>query len=143
MRHSTTQIGLGIGVLIIVVAGFFAGRALHPDPSSGFAFATDSPAYEATSPDPALTKGGFSGFGEITGLPGLTLLSGKVASVSAQEVVIEAADGTKSSVRLANPGAVRRFEAASQSALVSGATVVLRHAEDGDEVEAVLVVGDP
>jgi hypothetical protein len=140
MRPAPLQLGLAFGAIIIAAAGFFAGRTLHPDPTPGYAFDADSPAYEATAPHPALTEGGFSGFGETTGLPGLTLLSGRVTSVTAQEVVIEAPDGTKSSVKLANPGAVRRFEEASRTALINGATVVLRHAAGSDEVEAVLIV---
>src|SRR5687767_6794152 len=140
MTRTPPQLGLAFGAIVIAAAGFLAGRAFHPDPTPGYAFDTDSPAYHATAPDPALTRGGFSGFGETTGLPGLTLLSGKVASVIAQEAVIEAPDGTRSSVRLANPGAVRRFEEASRSALGNGVTVVLRHAAGSDEVEAVLIV---
>ena len=140
MRPNPLHLGLGLGAVVVAALGFFVGRGLHPDPTPGFAFDSNSPVYEATAPDPVLTRGGFSGFGETTGLPGLTLLSGKVASITADEVVIEALDGTKSSVRLANPSAVRRFEEASRSALVNGATVVLRHASGSDEVEAILIV---
>lgn len=143
MIPDATKIGFVAGAIVLAVAGFLAGSALRSDPTPGYAFEDDSSAYEVRTPDPALTRGGFTGFGEVTGLPGFTLLSGKVASITASEVVIEATDGTKSAVRLANPGIVSRFEAASRDALVNGATVVLRHAEGSDEVEAILIVRTP
>jgi hypothetical protein len=129
--------------IAVVAGGFFAGRALKPEPTPGYAFDVSSPAYSAALPLPGLTKGGFSGFGETNGLPGSTLLSGKVESVTADGVVIEAADGTKTSVRLTNPISVTRIDAANRDALKNGATVVLRQAEGSDEVEAVLVVTPP
>jgi len=128
---------------VMIVAGFFAGRLLKGDAAPGYAFDTDAAVYEATKPEPGLSKGGFSGFGETGGLPGYTLLSGTVASVTAQEVVIEAADGTRSTLRLANPGGVQRIEAAGVNALRAGVSVIVRHAEGSDEAEAVLIVETP
>jgi hypothetical protein len=116
---------------------------LKPDPTPGYAFDTDALAFETTTPKPGLSKGGFSGFGETAGLPAATLLSGKVASISATEVVIEAVDGTKTSLRLANPGGVRRIEAANRDAIRPGASIVVLHEAGSDEADAVLVVEAP
>lgn len=132
-----------VAAIAAVAAGFFAGRVLKPDPTPGYSFDLSSPVYEAALAQPGLTKGGFSGFGETAGLPGRTMLSGKVASVTAQEVVIEATDGTKSTLRLINPAAVSRIEAANRDALRPGATVILRQADASDEVDAVLVIASP
>jgi hypothetical protein len=143
MKPTRPQLALGLAALAVAVAGFFGGRLLKPEPTAGYAFDTDALAYEITMPKPGLSKGGFSGFGETAGLPGATLLSGKVASITPTEVVIEAADGTKSSLRLANPGGVRRIEAASRDALRPGASVVVLHENGSDEADAVLVVEAP
>ncbi len=132
-----------IAAIAVIVAGFFAGRMLKPDPTPGYTFDLSSPVYEGTLAPPGLTKGGFSGFGETAGLPGHTTLSGKVASISGQDVVIEAADGTKSTLRLTNPGSVTRIEAASRDALRTGATVILRQAAGSNEIDAVLVIASP
>src|SRR5688572_24394263 len=142
-RLSKAQIALGLGAVVVIAAGFFAGRALKADPTPGYAFDTSSDVFEATGPEPGLTKGGFSGFGETAGLPGFTLLSGKVAAISSQELVLEAADGTQTKLRLANPGGVRRIEASSRDALRTGASVVVRHTEGSNEVEAVLILEVP
>jgi hypothetical protein len=116
---------------------------LKPDPTPGYAFDVSAPAYEARLPEPGLSKGGFSGFGETNGLPGSTLLSGKVASITPTEIVIEAKDGTKSMIRITNPISVSRIEAANRDALKSGATVVLFPAKDSDEIASLLVVASP
>jgi hypothetical protein len=143
MNPSRRRVALGAAVLIIVAAGFFGGRALRPDPAPGYAFDPSAAVYEPAAPKPALSRGGFSGFGETPGLPGRTLLSGKVTSVSPQELVIEAANGTTSTLQIANPNGVSRIEAATRNALVNGASVVVRHAEGSDRADAVLVVGGP
>lgn len=132
-----------VAALAVVAAGFVAGRMLKADPEPGYAFDASSPAYAATLAPAGLTKGGFSGFGETAGLPGQTMLSGKVASISGQDVVIEAADGTKTSLRLTNPASVHRIEAATRDALRTGATVILRQAPGSDQVDAVLVIASP
>jgi hypothetical protein len=129
--------------VVIVAAGLLAGRALKPDPTPGFAFDASSPAYDATTPSIGVTKGGFSGFGETSGLPGQTLLSGSVVSVSPTELVIQGTDGTKTSLRLGTPTNISRIQAANRDALRNGATVIVRQADGSDEVEAVLVLATP
>jgi hypothetical protein len=143
MKPNLTAAVFAVGAVVVVAAGFFGGRFVKPDPTPGYSFDLSSPAYAAALPQPGLTRGGFSGFGETNGLPGSTLLSGKVASVTPQQIVIEAADGTRSTFRITNPITVTRIEAANRDALKNGATVVLRKAEGSDEVEAVLVLAGP
>ena len=143
MKLNQMQLGLAVGAVVIVVAGFFAGRTLRPDPTPGYEFSRSADVYEATAPEPGLSKGGFSGFGKTSGLPGYTLLSGEVTSISPSEVVIEAADGTRSTIRLNNPDDVRRIENASRQELRSGVTVVVRHADGNSEAEAVLILETP
>jgi hypothetical protein len=132
-----------LAAVAVIAIGFFAGRLLKPDPTPDYAFDLSAPAYEATLPEPGLSKGGFTGFGETNGLPGSTLLSGKVASITPTEIVIEAKDGTKSTIRITNPISVSRIEAANRDALKSGATVVLFPAKDSDEIASLLVVASP
>ena len=143
MRLDARQAATILAAVIVVAAGFFGGRFVHSNGDAGFEFDLDAAVYDAALPEAGLSKGGFSGFGETPGLPGKTLLSGKVVSASGVEVVIEDANGSRSTIRLANPGGVKRIESAARSALTGGATVVLRHALGSDEVEAVLVVESP
>ncbi len=144
MKFTTTHAVTALGAIVIVAAGVFSGRALNADRGEGFTFDTTGPAYEAGLPAAGLSKGGFSGFGETTGLEGNTQLSGKIVSVSAQEIVIESRNGLMSTFRLGGaPGGISRIDSSSRAALQAGLSVVVRHEDGSDVAEAVLILEAP
>lgn len=130
-------------VVLLIAAGFLAGRSARPDATAGYTFEVDAAVYEATAPSAGLTKGGFSGFGETAGLSGTTMFGGFVKSISPNQLVIEAPDGTLTTVRLANPSRVRRIEATDRGAIRPGANVVILHKPDSSDADAVLVLEVP
>lgn len=143
---STERILRGVAVLaavVVIAGGFLFGRSLKGGTEAGFAFDYDQPAYQVTGPAPALTSGGFSGFGETPGLSGLTQLSGRIVSVSPTQVTIEATNGAQTTLRLAEPRSLARIEAADRSRLRAGMTVIVRHEPGSNDAEAVLIVEQP
>ena len=143
-RVEPRTVALIAAAALILVAGFFAGRALHSPSSETFAIDLSAPMYEAGVSDIAESKGGFTGFGETAGLSGRTVLSGRLIAVVGQNLTLEDASGTRHSMRLTTPvAAVNRIEPAGRDALRTGATVIVRHEPGSDTAEAVLVVESP
>lgn len=137
--------GTGLLLLLAVAvaaAAFFAGRALRtPD---GVLLA--SPEAAAFQPAPAiagLSHGGFSGFGEVPGLAGQTVLSGRVTAIAPGAITVETPAGTTSSITLTGTRSLRRIEAGGVEALRPGVTVVVRLGGDGRMAEALLVLAEP
>ncbi len=135
-----------IGSILIVgllLAGFWGGRALKPEAETAFEFDFDSPAYEASLANPALTKGGFSGFGEDLGMEGATLLSGRITAISSDEITIELGVGTKHTLQFGETASLTQLEASDRDVLRTGITVVVLTDAGEETATAILIVAEP
>jgi hypothetical protein len=132
-------IWFGVGV-IVGVLGFVGGRALHTDPPAGAAFDYDAAAYEAAEPVAGFSKGGFSGFGELPGFEGRTVLGGRIVAIEGTTIAVESEAGVRSRVRVNDGALLRSLLPAGRDALRPGATLVVRRSDDAQTAEAILVV---
>jgi hypothetical protein len=139
---SPTQRYVWLGAaLVVAVAAFFGGRGLRPEERASFVFDTDQPAYDQAAAVAALSEGGFSGFGEVPGLEGGTVLAGEVTNISADTLTLKPATGAEMTLRVSSGSPVRLIEPSTRAALRPGVTVVVR--TEGDSAEAVLIVAEP
>ncbi|MPZ50147.1 MAG: hypothetical protein GEU75_12770 [Dehalococcoidia bacterium] len=127
-----------VSAAVLGIVGFFAGQALAKEPASGYAFATDAPGYTAAETTARFSKGGFSGFGEVAGFEGRTVLGGRIVAIESGSIVLESAAGVRSTVPLGNStlGVIRP---GGRGDLRIGVTVVVR-TEPGSETTAAAVL---
>ena len=130
-------------IAVVLLAGFLGGRALKPDSDTTYRFDQDAPAYTAPLAVPALSKGGFSGFGAELGLEGATLLSGRVTAISADEITIELSLGTQHTFLLGEIASLSQLEADTVGVLEIGLTVVVVSGDGDDEAAAILIIEEP
>ena len=129
--------------LVVTLAGFVAGRALHPDAPPAFVYDVEASPYTTAPVIAALSRGGFSGFGTALGIEGETVQAGRVTAVTPTGLTLASPDGVTSTIRIAGAPRILRIEPGSVTSLRPGATVVARLASDGETVEALLVVSEP
>jgi len=132
-----------IAAVAIAAASFFSGGALKADEPPHYVFETESDAYQPASAIPATTKGGFTGFGEVDGSAARTVLAGRILEKTATGVVLETPGGQRTTLRFGETPGISRVEPATQSLLRPGVTVAVRLNDNGDTVEAVLVLAQP
>ena len=118
-------------------AGFFAGRALHPEKGAAYSFQASTPAYEAVAVTAGVDKAGLTGFGEDDS--GRTVVSGRVTAVSAGSITLQSATGVTNVVRLLPQAPLRHLEAGDRASLRAGANVIVKLASK-DEASSVLVL---
>jgi hypothetical protein len=139
----TRSAGLWLAAgLVVAVAAFFGGRALHGDGSSAGAFDFDAPAYGSVKSIAGLSRGGFSGFGDTPGLDGRTVIAGRIVSAAADSITVESSQGVRSTLRISSAAPLRRLDTSGREALRPGVTVVVRRSDSG-EPAAVLIVAEP
>jgi len=127
----------------VAVAAFFAGSRLKPKEELHFVYDTEAVAFAEVAPIAATSRGGFTG---LEGMgPGSTraVIAGRVVELAPGRIVLESADGVRTSVRFGPQPKLWRLEPGDRSLLVAGATVAVRKGEADDEAAAVLVLGGP
>jgi hypothetical protein len=126
--------------LVVAVAAFFAGRALH-QPSTQPSTVTDlsGPAFQPSRAVAGLSKGGFSGFSESPAPDGRTIIAGRVVEAGASGVTLESVDGVRSTLRLTTQDLLRRIEPTTAQALQPGAQVLVRIDAAGNAAAVLLL----
>jgi len=125
---------------VVALVAFFGGRALHSQTSTESAFDFNSPAYQGAPAVAGFSKGGFSGFGEISGFEGRTVVAGKIVSADAAAIVVESAAGVRSTVRLEGAEPLQIIRPGSRADLGITMSVAIITAQDSDEAAAILVL---
>ena len=128
---------------VVAAAGFFGGRGLHPGAERATGFDLQAAAYESPRQVAGFSRGGFSGFGELPGFYGRTVVAGRIVSAGATAIVIESAAGVRSTISITSGPSLRRIEAAGRDSLRPGASVVVRRQPASDTAVAVLVIEGP
>jgi hypothetical protein len=141
MKSNATLIALALGLILVAVASFVLGRSLKSSDNT-VTVELDAPAYEAAKGIAGLSEGGFTGFGEVPGLAGQTVLAGRIVSLAPTSITIESAAGVRSTIQVSSESALRRIETTGREALTPGTTVVVRRDSAG-EAKAVLVLAQP
>jgi hypothetical protein len=141
---STRGWALLAGVAVVVAAAsFLGGRALGSgDSERGVTANLDSPSFAPAPGVAGTSRGGFSGFGEVAGMEGHTVVSGRIVSVSPAAIVVESPDGVRATLNLRAEDGLRRIEGAARDQLRPGMSVVVRPGE-GDAAAAILIVAQP
>jgi hypothetical protein len=133
-----------ITLIVAAVAGaaaFLGGRALHSQPAGpSQAFDVTGATYQANELRLTESAGGFTGVAEAGILPGTPLYSGRVTSVDAESITIEAAGGP-TSIGVTGSEKLYRLEAFAGAAAV-GDQVIVRFDAAAAAVVAVLIVRD-
>jgi hypothetical protein len=129
--------------VIVALGGFFAGRALHSETGNAGAYDADAPSFEPAPAIAGFSPGGFSGFGEVPGFEGTTVLAGRIISADATSIVMESTAGVRSTVRLQGDKVLQVIRPADHSELRAGSTVVVRMVDGGEEAASVLIVAEP
>jgi hypothetical protein len=125
----------------IVVIGFAAGWLIRGSGAAGFAFDTSAQAYEAADLPGGHSKAGFTGFDDVGGLAGATIISGRVTAVDANSITVATATG-QSTIRLTGQDRLRLLQPLS-GAIAPGTTVVATRKPGSDDIAAVLAIVDP
>ncbi len=126
---------------VVIVGGFFAGRAFRGEGEPGLRFELNAPAY---SPAPAIegvSRAGFSGFGAAGAAEGAVVVAGRVTTVTSDSLTIRAPSGD-TVVRVGSDQRLRRLEESNLDSLQPGDRVVVRLAA-GEDAAAVLVLAAP
>jgi hypothetical protein len=123
--------------IVVVLAGFFAGRALRPEKGAAYSFQASAPAYDAPKAAAGVDKAGLSGFAEDDS--GRTVISGKVTAVGADSVSLQTASGSTNVIKLQPSAPLRQLMAADRTAILPGARVIVK-LSGKDEAAAVLVL---
>jgi hypothetical protein len=123
--------------VIVLVACFFGGRALHPKSGAAYSFQASAPAYEAPKSAAGVDKAGLTGFGEDD--LGRTVVSGHVTAFSGDSITLQSASGVVNTIRLLPQAPLRQLTAADRDALRAGANVIVR-LSGPDEASAVLIL---
>jgi hypothetical protein len=126
---------------VIGLAGFLGGRALKGGGPESFEFATSSPAYDSADILAGLSRAGFSGFDDVGGLAGSTLVSGKVTGLSASQISLQTASGA-ATIRLTGQEKLRILQPHQGSIAVGSTAVVLTDA-DAQKATAILLLLQP
>jgi hypothetical protein len=128
--------------VVVAAAAFAGGRSLHSPSQASGRPAAEGVVFTPAKPIAGTSRGGFSGFGEVSGLEGKTVLAGRVVALNPGSITVETAAGVRTSVQLAGEGSLRRIESVGREALRPGATIVVRRGP-GSEVAAILVLAEP
>ena len=129
--------------IVIGAATFFVGRELGAgEQVVASAYDLDRPTYEAVEVKAGRSRGGFTGFREVYGPEGRTVLAGAVTAVGAGELVLETASGPVS-VRLDSDRSLSGIESSDIDAMVLGATVLALISPDGEAAVALLLIEAP
>jgi hypothetical protein len=145
MRLTRTVKFAGWTALAIVVAvlAFVGGRELKPDEDPYYVFETDAAAYSDVGAIAAVSKGGFTGFGDLEGGDNRTVVAGRVVEVTPTSLVLESPNGSRTDLRLGPQPKLARLLPAGRDLLRPGAAVQVRKGDAADEAAAVLVVAQP
>jgi hypothetical protein len=145
MRLTRTVKFAGWTAVAIVVAmlAFLGGRELKPDEEPYYVFETDAAAYDEGGAIAAVSKGGFTGFGDVEGGDNRTVVAGRVVEVTPPSLVLESPNGSRTTLRLGQQPKLARLLPAGRDLLRPGATVQVRKGNTGDEAAAVLVLAQP
>jgi hypothetical protein len=145
MRLTRTVKFAGWTALAIVVAmlAFVGGRELKPDEDPYYVFQTDAAAYDEVGAIAAVSKGGFTGFGDLEGGDNRTVVAGRIVEITPSSLVLESANGSRTTLRLGQQPKLARLLPADRDLLRPGATVQVRKGGSDDEAAAVLVIAQP
>jgi hypothetical protein len=128
---------------VLAAFGFLTGRALHPGAEAHHEFETDTAPYTPAEAVAGFSKGGFTGFGEITGFEGRTVLGGRIVAADPSAVTLETRGGVQTSMRLAGPPPLQVLQASDRGALRPGVTLAVIVTDGSDEAVSVLVLSPP
>jgi len=119
------RIAAGVALIALAVAGFVAGRSLASGNSGdGVAFDLTAPAYASQADVAGVSRAGFTGLEEGTGISGGVLRAGPIASFDGATLSFAGSSGP-ASIRFDGPRALRRISAASAGDLAAGANVIV------------------
>jgi len=124
----------------LAIGAFSLGRSFGAEEAPIVSYDFTAPAYEAAASIAGRSRGGFTGFAEVAGLDGRTVIAGRVAGLSTSALVLDTAVGQRS-LRLTGDRALRRIE--PWRGAEPGSTVALLLTPNGNEVAAVLVLSAP
>ena len=141
MRLNPAFLWLAVA-LGVAAAAFLGGRSLRPANEPPFAFDLTAPAYQAATEIAGRSKGGFTGFAEVSGPEGRTIIAGRVRAIAADELLLETVSGP-ATVRLVSDQLLRRIETIDAGKLRPGVTVLALTGAGGEEVTAVLLLDEP
>jgi hypothetical protein len=129
--------------IVVAVLAFVGGRELKPDEDPYYIFETDAAAYSEVGTIAAVSKGGFTGFGDLEGGDDRTVVAGRVVEVTPTSLVLESQNGSRTTLRLGPQPKLARLLPAARDLLRPGATVQVRKGDTDDEAAAVLVLAQP
>ena len=125
------------------VATFLAGRGIAPDETAQrSAYDLSGPAYAAAEASAGRSRGGFTGFAEVHGPEGRTVLAGVVRAVAGGEVRLETEAGP-ARINLTDERSLRRIETIDAGLIRPGASVLVVLSPDGEEVTGLLLLPPP
>jgi hypothetical protein len=139
--QTRTMVVATAAAVLLLAAGFIAGRGVRDDDEKSYAPDLTSPSYEPAPPVAGFSRGGFTGFGEVQGFEGRTILGGRIVAVNGASVTVETPGGTQATVRLDPARApVLLMEGTTRAGLQPGMNVDVIRGEDGRESLSVLVL---
>jgi hypothetical protein len=131
---------------VTAVAAFFGGRALHSLDAAqrvgANAYDLSAPSYQPSGSIAGFTKGGFTGFSDVAGLEGQTVVAGRVTAVLGDSITIATPAGD-STIRITGDQRLRRIAPSSASQLSPGSIVVALKRPGTNETTALLLIADP
>ena len=132
----------GAGAILVAVLGFYIGGSLRPGEDPVYLFETDAPAFVTPTDIAATSPGGFTGFGETDGSNARVAIAGRIVEITDGGLVLEGAQGQRTSVSFSGEPPVLRLEGSDVDQLREGLNVALRLDDEGTTVESVLVLSE-
>jgi hypothetical protein len=129
-------------LLLLVLAGFAAGRVLAGRSQAAQAFDFNAASYRAPAGGEGRSVAGFSGLEDGSAISGSPLLSGKVGSLSGRSLIIATQTGP-ATLQLDGNRPLWRLAPAVPSDVATGASVIVRLDKAGDGATGVLVIAAP
>jgi hypothetical protein len=129
--------------IVVAVLAFLGGRELKPDEDPYYVFETDAAAYSEAAAIAAVSRGGFTGFGDLEGGDNRTVVAGRVVEVTPTSLVLESVNGSRTDLRLGQQPKLSRLLPAGRDLLRPGAAVQVRKGDTDDDAAAVLVIAQP
>jgi hypothetical protein len=130
----------GLLATLVIIGGFVTGRTVGEKQPEALAFDLDAVSYQASPMVAAQTAAGFTGLEAGSGVDGAVLVKGTVVSAAAGSIQLDTASG-RQAIRITGNRSLHQFQAASLSALVPGARVVVLPGKTSGDAGAILVIG--
>jgi hypothetical protein len=145
MRSTRTLKFAGWTLLTLVAAvlAFMGGRELKPDQDPHYVFETDAAPYSEVGAIAAVSKGGFTGFGDLEGGDNRTVVAGRIVEITGSSLILEGTTGSRTTLRLGPQPKLARLLPAGHDLLRPGVTVQVRRGDSPDDAAAILVMVQP